>query len=157
MPRRCPLYIFDLDGTLCNTDHRDYLLARTDARKWDDYFKACENDTPISALVQIFVALRKNASDILIFTGRGEQSRKQTIGWLAKYIPSETAETFEGMLTMRPINEHTPDTELKKRWFGALSDLDKSRLVAVFEDRDSVVKMWRDLDIVCLQVAPGKF
>jgi len=34
---------------------------------------------------------------------------------------------------------------------------DKSRLVAVFDDRDRVVKMWRDVGVTCFQVADGEF
>ncbi|WP_435575134.1 hypothetical protein [Burkholderia plantarii] len=35
--------------------------------------------------------------------------------------------------------------------------LDRRRIVAVFDDRDSVVAMWRDAGVTCFQVAPGEF
>ena len=34
---------------------------------------------------------------------------------------------------------------------------DGERLIAVFEDRDRVVAMWRDAGVPCFQVAPGDF
>ena len=34
---------------------------------------------------------------------------------------------------------------------------DKERLVAVFEDRDRMVKMWRAAGVPCFQVADGEF
>ena len=33
----------------------------------------------------------------------------------------------------------------------------KDRVLVIFEDRASVVKMWRELGLTCLQVAPGEF
>jgi hypothetical protein len=34
---------------------------------------------------------------------------------------------------------------------------DRMRLMCVFDDRDKVVKMWRDEGVACFQVAPGEF
>ena len=51
-----------------------------------------------------------------------------------------------------------PDDKLKKGW---LDDIfpgkDKDRILCVFDDRDKVVKMWRDSGLTCMQVAPGNF
>lgn len=33
----------------------------------------------------------------------------------------------------------------------------RRRLVAVFDDRDKVVSMWRARGVACFQVAPGAF
>lgn len=35
--------------------------------------------------------------------------------------------------------------------------VDRDRLVAVFDDRARVVRMWRKAGITCFQVAPGDF
>ena len=48
-----------------------------------------------------------------------------------------------------------PDEKLKKSW---LTDLTKpDRVMCVFDDRDKVVKMWRDNGLTCFQVAEGAF
>ena len=36
-------------------------------------------------------------------------------------------------------------------------NFDIGNVLGVFEDRDRVVKMWRDLGITCFQVAEGDF
>ena len=36
-------------------------------------------------------------------------------------------------------------------------DMDEAVVVAVFDDRDKVVKMWREIGLTCMQVAPGNF
>ena len=50
-----------------------------------------------------------------------------------------------------------PDEELKSYWYLSLSEEDKKRLVAVFDDRTKLVKMWRSLGVACFQVAEGDF
>ena len=61
------------------------------------------------------------------------------------------------MLRMRKQGDYTPDEVLKKQWFDELSTHDRMRLMCVFDDRDKVVKMWRDEGVACFQVAPGEF
>lgn len=39
----------------------------------------------------------------------------------------------------------------------AMTEYDRRRLVAVFDDRDKVVSMWRARGVACFQVAPGAF
>jgi hypothetical protein len=54
---------------------------------------------------------------------------------------------------MRGIGDHQPDTQLKQNWLKTQANLPD----LVFEDRASVVEMWRSNGIVCCQVAPGNF
>ena len=61
------------------------------------------------------------------------------------------------MLMMRDEGDHSADDDLKKRWLDSMLIDDRNRLVAAFDDRDRVVKMWRDNDVACFQVAPGDF
>lgn len=50
-----------------------------------------------------------------------------------------------------------PDEKLKRLWLNEMSQADRSRLTAVFDDRDKVVAMWREAGVPCFQVAPGEF
>ena len=60
-----PLYIFDLDGTLCNIEHRLHLLDnKTDKDRWDKFYKACVNDKPNMPVLQILQAVQRDAADI---------------------------------------------------------------------------------------------
>jgi len=54
---------------------------------------------------------------------------------------------------MRKEGDMTPDTQLKKSWLDACPQ----KPIMCFDDRDSVVAMWRANGIPCLQVAPGNF
>ena len=51
-----------------------------------------------------------------------------------------------------------PDDTLKQNWLDLLfPDNKKEDIVCVFDDRDKVVKMWRDNGLTCFQVAEGAF
>ncbi len=66
---------------------------------------------------------------------------------------------------MRPHGDYTPDEVLKSDWCdeyrlvprGARELPDDKPVALVFDDRDKVVRMWRERGFRCLQVAPGNF
>lgn len=57
-------------------------------------------------------------------------------------------------LFMRNSNDRRPDVVVKQE---ILNKLPKDRIAFVLDDRNSVVKMWRDNGLTCLQVAEGDF
>ncbi|MNL59514.1 hypothetical protein D3C87_1832500 [compost metagenome] len=58
---------------------------------------------------------------------------------------------------MREDNDFRSDVSLKTEWWEDTLIEDRKRVTCVFEDRLSVVKMWRELGLMCCQVAPGDF
>lgn len=162
-----PLYIFDLDGTLALNDHRKHFIADKKNKRWDEFYKACVDDLPNAAIINLLQTLIEVAcgecgakvstnSDLFIFSGRSVFVKKETINWLLKYAGLLPQYSHE-ILMMRPHGDSTPDDELKKRWYEELSQEDKDRLVCVFDDRQKVVDMWRSIGVTCLQVAKGYF
>ncbi len=146
-----PLYIFDLDGTLALTEHRQHILNGSEPDKWRRFFAACVHDEPNSSVVNTLRMLRHSA-DIYIWSGRSDEVREQSEFWLSEYIGD-----FGCTLKMREAGDFTPDEILKKQWFDELDIDDRIRLVAVFDDRDKVVNMWRESGVACFQVAQGNF
>jgi hypothetical protein len=151
------LYIFDLDGTLADIEHRRPILEdKNNPNRWDEFYAACVNDTSNEpVLTTLWQLIDGGLCDIIIFSGRSEAVREETIEWLEDRDLTLGYEIKA--LYMRPIGNHTPDEVLKKQWLDSLTKKDRNRLVAVFDDRDKVVKMWRNNGIPCFQVAPGDF
>ena len=62
---------------------------------------------------------------------------------------------------MRPTSKEfmfVPDNELKRKWFDDLiGEDDKDQVLCVFDDRQKVVDMWRELGLTCMQVDKGDF
>ena len=152
-----PLYIFDLDGTLALIEHRRHIIEdpyRGDD-KWRRFYAACDKDKPNAPVIAVMEYLRRFA-DVLIFSGRSSEVREKTETWLAEHT-SFMRHDLATVLTMRDEGDYTPDDVLKKRWLDGMLHEDRSRIAGVFDDRDRVVKMWRDAGITCFQVAQGEF
>ena len=152
------LYLFDLDGTIALNGHREHFVTNpfdgdpTWKPDWPAFFKACVDDVPNVPIINLMLDLcdagvRSASAEVWIVSGRSDEVETETRDWLLKFgVPYDN-------LMMREEGDFTPDDELKKSWFeGGVEDI-----AMVFDDRDKVVKMWRDLGVVCAQVAPGDF
>ncbi|UGL62722.1 3'-phosphatase, 5'-polynucleotide kinase [Xanthomonas phage FMYAK-P1] len=153
-----PLYIFDLDGTLATIDHRRHLVE-SDPKQWREFYAACDGDTPCQAVIRTANALHLAGADVWVWSGRSDEVADKTSAWLLKHLPwLREHDPFMGMaLRMRFAHDHQPDVKLKRLWLSQLHPDDRARLVAVFDDRKSVVDMWRAEGVPCFQVAPGDF
>jgi hypothetical protein len=149
------LYIFDLDGTLAGCKHRKHFVS-DGKHDWAAFYAACVAGTPNVDVIDTMEYLRLGGADIRVWSGRSEEVRKDTETWLYGNTPLDSIQVHRD-LKMRPVGDCTPDEELKKQWLDALDDRDRARLVAVFDDRDKVVAMWRENGVTCFQVAPGNF
>lgn len=161
-----PLYIFDLDGTLALTDHRKHFLDdKDDPHRWRKFFAACVDDEPNMPVIRTLQSLRRSGAECWIWSGRSDEVRTQTVEWLCKHgcfgkfigtlpwWPLAAPERFK----MRAAGDFTPDEVLKRRWLAAIDPPEFDRLTAVFDDRDKVVAMWREMGVPCFQVARGEF
>lgn len=145
--------IFDLDGTLALIDKRRALAAKPDGKiNWKTFF-APENiqlDEPNIPVIKTFQAMKAAGFRVGIFSGRDSISRKETESWLAEMGISPD------FFRMRPQGTFTPDDVLKKEWLDQEIE-DGHEIMCVFDDRDKVVRMWRDNGIACFQVNWGDF
>lgn len=138
--------IFDLDGTLCDNQHRAHLAHE---KRWDDFNAACYLDTihpHIEAILRGLAATHL----IVLLTGRDGKYLDTTRQWLRDHeIPYD-------FLLMRPEGQyHIADHDFK--WLVINQHFNVQNIAMVFEDRQRVVDMWRAHGVPCLQVAPGDF
>ena len=146
-----PLYIFDLDGTLSDTSHRLHLIKQKPAN-WIKFYKECVKDPPIESVINIYNALRKSGAEIWIWSGRSDIVALETIEWLYDKDLLDESYIISRVLRMRPKSDYRPDTELKKGWYESLVKTDQDRLVATFDDRAKISKMWKNLGVTCALV-----
>lgn len=139
-----PIVIFDIDGTLADNGHRQYLLANGEY-KWETFFQAMGEDKPIEPIVNLCKDLHSlKKYQIHLFTGRPERYRKLTEQWLTwNNIPPLP-------LHMRQDGDVRQDEIIKEEMLDNIL-LTDSHVSFVVDDRDSVVAMWRRRGIVCLQ------
>ena len=141
--------IFDIDGTLMDISHRKQFVE-SKPKDWNSFREETPNDAPIKEVFQVAIALQKAGHNIIIASGRNKSQRAITMKQLMK----------EGLvfidLFMRSDTDYRSDVVLKREMLGAMrrKGLDPKM---VFDDRDSVVQMWRDEGLRVAQVAPGDF
>lgn len=145
--------IFDLDGTLAIIDKRREKATLPNGKmNWTTFF-APENiqlDEPNQPVIEAFIAMKAAGFEVGIFSGRDSISRKESEDWLHENG------IWPDFFKMRPHGTFTPDDVLKKGWLDDLIGIGAD-ILCVFDDRDKVVKMWRENGISCFQVAPGDF
>lgn len=145
--------IVDIDGT----------IALRDGRSPFDYEKVY-TDKVDHRMAHLLKSLAGDCEYTVFFvTGREDigNCRQKTSDWLNDNIyPVQGHNGFVPVdnwkLLMRAEGDHRPDDVVKKEiyenriapWYD---------VVIVFDDRDKVVKMWRDLGLLCGQVYYGDF
>jgi phosphoglycolate phosphatase-like HAD superfamily hydrolase len=152
------IVIFDLDGTLADIDNRRTLAHKGKGRlDWKIFHdpKNIDLDLPNWPVIAMAKMLHKQGKNIVIFSGRSKATKDATINWLKQYgVPYY-------LLKMRPTGNKfnfMPDDDLKQHWLDTLFPGDqKDRILAIYDDRNKVVDMWRKNGLACFQVAPGNF
>ena len=148
--------IFDLDGTLALIDDRRALATKDNGKMdWDVFFdpKNISLDLPNRPVITMAQMLKDQGYRIVIFSGRSKGTKEATKEWLKVFLVP-----FD-VIKMRPTSKEfmfMPDDKLKQMWLDKLFP-NKEDILCVFDDRDKVVKMWRDNGINCFQVADGNF
>lgn len=147
------VYIVDIDGTLADIDHRLHFV-QGEPKKWDEFFEACNGDKPIRDVIHVVRAIaaydRGEETEIIYLTGRPESVRDKTTIWLMTYgLPN-------GRLIMRRNGDHRADTIAKRELLEELISEGK-HIAGVFEDRPSVVRVWREMGLTVFQLKHEEF
>lgn len=145
-----PTIIVDLDGTLCDSSHRNIHAQNCE---WDT-FHSLLSDDKVHADVAEFLGMVSRLARTVAVTGRNERYRLETLKWLNHH------RIWIDEILMRPDTDFTPDHELKPKMLEAFYG-SKEKVLAdvlmVLDDRDKVVESWRNYGLPCWQVRPGAF
>jgi RNA ligase len=136
--KKPPCYIFDIDGTLA---------LNLNGRSPYDMSRVLEDK--VHYAISHTLKLLSHEVSIVICTGRSEDSEEKTKLWLKinniKYND----------IYFRPYKNREPDYLIKERmWRHINKDFN---IIALYDDRDQVVKHGRKLGMTVFQVAEGNF
>jgi predicted secreted acid phosphatase len=145
--------IVDLDGTLCNTDHRQHFM-QTNPKNWKSFYNALPMDKPHEWCVQLIDAMRMSCVDIIFVSGRPDTYREVTEGWLHDWGLSLAIAPYP--LFMRKALDYRKDSVVKEEIYRTHIEPSYDVLFCV-DDRQQVVDMWRSIGLTCLQCAKGDF
>lgn len=131
--------IVDIDGTIATRVNRDPF----------EYDKVID-DAPKDNVIQIISSMWKSGHKVIFVTARDDSCRLQTLIWLKRWCPPFTE------VHMRKTGDVRDDAIVKREIYESLIKPEYN-VVAVFDDRQKVVDMWREIGLTCLQVDYGDF
>lgn len=143
--------LWDLDGTLANCDEFVHHL-RTDPKNWDKWNEHILHHTPYWDMVHLFEMYHACGHVNFIITARMENVRRDTEAWL-NIVGIQ--DKHEGLF-MRGMTDYRPDYEVKLDVLNTLRSQGIEPDIA-FEDRGSVVQMYRENGLRCFQVSDGNY
>ena len=180
------IIICDIDGTIANLQHRLHFIKNPDGSKksykdtdWDSFHKACVDDEPYTDVIEVMCSLVLGMGngcnvcgaverEVYFFSGRNASVRNETAEWLEKHVPITLSwsdyeqylgagdpEEWQHHLHMRPEGDRRPDTIVKWDMAQAL-ELTPDDVLCIFDDRQSVVDMWRANGFRVMQVDAWK-
>ena len=133
-------FIFDIDGTLAFMNWWRSPHAYTEVGQ----------DAPNPMLIYLLDVLVKHGHHIIILSWREDSCKQLTEDWLSKhkisyhdfYMRKEWDTRNDAIVKKEIYEKH-----VKKNY----------NVIGVFDDRDRVVKMWREIWLPCYQVYYGDF
>lgn len=160
----------DLDGTLCNIDHRLHFVQGEGKKDWKNFLYNIPYDSVNAWCKELINAMHFSDNQIVYCSGRGSEYRGQTMQWLKDHKLFELCEDRNNLknwvenriaptpphLYMRERGDHRADTVIKE----ILLDFEiLTRFTPVFfvDDRPSVCRMWRSRGFNCLQIQDKEF
>jgi hypothetical protein len=139
--------IVDLDGTLCNSDHRKHFV---DAGNWKSFYENLIHDEPHEWCLEIIKAVKW---DFIFVSGRPEKYRNLTEQWFENKTDINIG--FYDLF-MRKDGDFRKDSIIKEEIYRGYIE-PKYEIMFCIDDRKQVVDMWRSIGLTCLQCAEGNF
>lgn len=143
--------ICDLDGTLCNIDHRLHFVKPVEGQKknWKAFLEGLKDDVPNKWCEELVTSLEVR-NTIVFASGRPDDHQRATEAWLSEH-------GFDiSHLYMRCRGDHRQDY-IAKEIILDFEILTRFKPLFFIDDRKQVVDMWRSRGFICLQCHEGNF
>ena len=141
--------IFDMDGTLADVTHRRHFVEMK-PKNWDSFYAGMIGDTPIQPVVIMAQLLKSAGHRIIIATGRPRRYNNITLQFL------RDNDILYDAAYLRADKDYRPDTIVKENMLRKMKINGYDPTIA-FDDRKSVVEMWRANGLFVFQVDEGNF
>ena len=136
--------VFDIDGTIADCSHRlPHILGLK--KDWPAFFKDIALDKPIQPIIDLLITLEAS-NRIVLCSGRPMEHFKTTLDWVQEHVGGD----YVSGIYMRAIGDYRKDHIIKAELLDKIK-ADGYDPWLVVDDRSSVVAMWREKGLVCLQ------
>ena len=150
------IIVVDIDGTLSDaTDRANKFLGKNP--DWDSFYNACGTDAPIKPVIKLVESM-STIYKVVFCSGRRESCRKDTEEWMDKHVHLFGTNLKPYTFLFRKDGDTRHDTVVKPEMLNKyLSEHPNEVVFCMIEDRNTMVKKWRELGYLCLQPADGDF
>lgn len=138
--------ICDIDGTIADCSHRREFVKQ-EPKDWKGFFANMDKD---GFRKEVWEQAKAHGLPIIIVSARPEQYRETTLKWLEEQGISESEFVT---LIMRQGFDKRPDTEVK---LDILNMIGRDNIKVVYDDRPSVIRMWRENGVEVIDVGNGE-
>mgnify|MGYP003152555316 FL=1 len=146
--------IFDVDGTLMDITHRVPYLRSKPEKDWVKFRELTSEDKPNLDIFEVAIAMQDRGHRIIISSGRNKSQMAVTLDQL--YDNGLAMPVAQKAYYFRSDTDYRPDDVLKMEYLNKMR-ADGYNPTMAFDDRSTVVAMWRKAGLRCLQVAEGDF
>lgn len=147
IPELKKIVVCDIDGTVADCTHRLHHVKK-DPKDWKSFFAEMGADSPrYDVYEQVRDLAVDNHAQVIFVSARPEEYREVTEEWLRGC----QMEHFH--LIMRRSGDRRPDTEVKQEILN--KQLKHYEILKVFDDRPSVIEMWRSNGLEVEDVGTG--
>ena len=143
-------YNFDVDGTIADVEHRRHHVTQRPT-DWKSFREQTKFDTPVQWVCDIAKRHIAQGDDVAFFSARNESERSITEAQIEEWIGTGHKGVF-----LRLNDDFRSDVEFKSE-LATLFEKHGGKIDLVFDDRNSVVEMWRQRGTTVVQVAEGDF
>lgn len=144
--------IVDLDGTVADLSHRLHYIKPEEEhmRRYDLFYsdKLVGQDPPIKEVIDMVRKEYESGKTIIFVSGRSDICRKGTEFFLRQHIDFPWS-----ALLMRDKDDRRPDTMVKEDFLK--NQLKDYNIVKVYDDRPSVIRMWRENGLEVVDCGDG--
>jgi hypothetical protein len=145
--------IFDIDGTLLNIEHRLKFIKKS-PKDWKSFRDPKQKhwDEPIVPVINLMSALYFGGETVILCSGRTLSEKEDTLNSLKSY----TGEWIYDIPSyFRNDGDFREDTVVKSELLDAMYTHDFEPTM-VFDDRPSVIRMWRERGLKVADVGYGE-
>lgn len=136
-PPKVGWILCDLDGTLCNLDHRLHFVKQ-EKKDWSGFFEGIPNDAVYAETRDKLLDYQNLGHKIIYVSARPDNYRKETEEWLKR-----NGCDIHFTLLMRSAQDSRKDVDVKRDILNKYFK-DRTTIHAILDDRPSVIRMWRE-------------
>lgn len=146
--------VCDIDGTISKVSEERLKFLEQKRKDYDSFYNMCFQDEPYQDIIDLVKMYYTHGYIVVFCTSRRESVRGITNQWLSKHFSQDFL--INAKLLMRKDGDHREDTVVKPELLKQ-HNIQLEDVKIILEDRNAMVKKWRELGLRVLQVQNAEF